>query len=116
MISLGEVMLHLTCIPSSLYLAGFPADGSYRGILGIRRLRIFLNYYFGNQPGYFTRHASFRAVTHLDAVPEIMDAPYSVVLIHSVVTTGCCSWHSELGVRGSFIRLTAIPAAEYSPC
>lgn len=99
-ISLAEIMLHLTCIFIPIYLLAFLLTGSYRGILRHSSIEDFLKLFFAISLATVLIMI-VSGVTHLNAVPDIWMLPYSVVLIHSVVTL-VMLLAFRLGVRGIY--------------
>ncbi|MGV8135460.1 MAG: polysaccharide biosynthesis protein [Mangrovibacterium sp.] len=112
MISLGEVMLHLTCILLPVYLLAFLLTGSYRGILRHSSIEDFLKLFLAISLATVLVML-ISGITHLDVVPEIWMLPYSVVLIHSVVTL-VLLLAFRLGVRGVY-QTYGNSRSEYSP-
>jgi len=112
MISLGEIMLHLTCILLPVYLLAFLLTGSYRGILRHSSIEDFLKLFLAiSLATVLVMLVS--GITHLDAVPEIWMLPYSVVVIHSVVTL-VLLLAFRLGVRGVY-QTYGNSRSDYSP-
>lgn len=99
-ISLAEIVIHLSCILIPIYLLAFLLIGSYRGILRHSSIEDFFKIFLAISLA--TVLILFVAgITHLNKVPEIWVLPYSVVLIHSVVTL-VMLLAFRLGVRGIY--------------
>jgi FlaA1/EpsC-like NDP-sugar epimerase len=100
MISLAEIVVKLTCIIAPLYLVAFLLSGSYRGIIrhsSIKDLgKLFLAISIA---AVMTMVAAW--VTHFPSVPDVWMLPYSVPLIHAMVTL-VLLMAFRLGVRGIY--------------
>jgi len=100
MISLAEIMIHLSCIFTPIYLLAFLLTGSYRGILRHSSIEDFFKLFLAISLATVLIML-VSGITHLKAVPEIWMLPYSVVLIHAVVTLAMLLAF-RLGVRGIY--------------
>jgi FlaA1/EpsC-like NDP-sugar epimerase len=100
MVSLAEIVVQLTCIVAPLYLVAFLLAGSYRGIIrhsSVEDLgKLFLAI---SMAAVMTMVAAW--VTHFPSVPGVWMLPYSVPLIHAMVTLVLLTAF-RLGVRWTY--------------
>ncbi|MGV8092843.1 MAG: polysaccharide biosynthesis protein [Mangrovibacterium sp.] len=85
MVSLAEIVIQLTCIIAPLYLVAFLLVGSYRGIIRHSSVEDLGKLFFAiSIAAVMTMVAAW--LTHFPSVPHVWMLPYSVPLIHAMVT------------------------------